>query len=170
MIRGAFMQYRPRCTLKTNCAWSSRREVLMAFVKDSIEAEVPLGEDHGERPTKGQFNATCLPLEELLGDVTHIDYMSVDAENSELEIFRDFPFERFDIRVLSVEIQAINYYGMDAILLRNGYAKVAILGGDHIYAKLDHTFSQPVDAIEMQIASDRNFHNYRQPLIPQGLT
>lgn len=143
----------------------------MAYVKDSIEAEVPLeSNDHEGRPSKGEFNATCLPLEELLRDVGRIDYMSVDAENSELEIFRDFPFHKFDIRVINVEIQAVNYYGMDAILLRNGYAKVAILGGDHVYAKLDQHFSQPADAVEIQTESNRNFHTYRQPLISSALT
>eukprot|EP00397_Hematodinium_sp_SG-2012_P048949 GEMP01056269.1.p1 GENE.GEMP01056269.1~~GEMP01056269.1.p1 ORF type:complete len:257 (+),score=52.68 GEMP01056269.1:632-1402(+) len=169
-MRGRFLQYRPRCELKMNCAWSSTREVSMAYVKDSIEATVPMDTDSADEPMKGRFNATCLSLEELLGDITHVDYMSVDAENSELEIFRDFPFERYDIRVISIEIQAVNYYGMDAVLLRQGYAKVAILGGDHIYAKLDHAFAQPVDAIEMQMASNRNFYTYRQPLIPNGMT
>ena len=45
-------------------------------------------------------------------------------------MFRNFPFEDFDISVILVEVQVRNFYDLDVIFLSNGYGKVAkALGG-----------------------------------------
>merc|ERR1712137_26072 len=58
--------------------------------------------------TRPQFAAECRTLEDILTAEglqrpKTIDYMSVDAEAAEVEIFRNFPFEKFDISVVSVK-------------------------------------------------------------------
>lgn len=45
--------------------------------------------------------------------------------------------------MLNVEVQAENYYELDHIILNAGYVKVAVLGGDHVYAKLTAPLSFP---------------------------
>jgi FkbM family methyltransferase len=48
----------------------------------------------------------CLPLADMLdrhGAPAIIDYLSVDIEGSEWEVFRDFPFDRYRFRALSIE-------------------------------------------------------------------
>ena len=57
-----------------------------------------------------------------------IDYMSVDVENQEKEIFQYFPFEYFDIKFIVMEVgTGVNWLDMDSIFLPQGYIKVAVL-------------------------------------------
>merc|ERR1712012_245250 len=47
------------------------------------------------------------------------------------------PFDRFDIRVIIVEVtRGVRWLEVDSELLPRGYAKVAVLGRDVIYARL----------------------------------
>mmetsp|Transcript_1942 Transcript_1942/g.4368 ORF Transcript_1942/g.4368 Transcript_1942/m.4368 type:complete len:704 (+) Transcript_1942:121-2232(+) len=54
---------------------------------------------------KKMINATCYHLATELksADLTHVDYMTIDTEGSELLIVQDFPWEEFDIRVVQIE-------------------------------------------------------------------
>ena len=47
----------------------------------------------------------CFPLETLLLaiNVTHVDYFSLDVEGVEMPVLRTIPWNKFDIRVMSVE-------------------------------------------------------------------
>mmetsp|Transcript_88094 Transcript_88094/g.184109 ORF Transcript_88094/g.184109 Transcript_88094/m.184109 type:complete len:476 (+) Transcript_88094:127-1554(+) len=173
-----FNAYRPRCKLVRNCAWSRPRDVLMSFHKDPIEAYIQedgsgdfsasgavLINGEGAKP---RFTASCRTLEDILTSnglqkPSVVDYMSVDAEAAEVEIFRDFPFHKFDIRVINVEVQAKNYYDLDVIFSMAQYAKVAVLGGDHVYAKLDHGLTMPKGASDWHSTLSKNFHAYVKP-------
>lgn len=119
----------------------------------------------GDRP---RFKADCRTLQDILRGAglsrpMTIDYISVDAEAAEVEIFKGFPFEDFDISVISVEVQAFNYYEMDAIFLSAGYAKVAVLGGDHVYSKLQRPLHLPDGYEEWQKALAEDFYQHKGP-------
>jgi len=117
-----------------NCAWSKRKKVRLDCSTDAIECTVTdlMEEQHGP---KG-FGATCLPLTDILPRDRTVHVLSVDAEGAEVEIFRDFPFADYDVRVVVVEVGSpTRYMQMDAIFLPQGYVKVGIMGGDWIYAK-----------------------------------
>ncbi|CAK0872752.1 unnamed protein product [Prorocentrum cordatum] len=102
-----FGAYRPRCRLAQNCVWSAPRSVVMSFEKDPIEAyiqdvpnagAVPISDAAGA--TARRFTAECRTLEDILTSSglrrpARIDYMSVDAEAAEVEIFRGFDFALF---------------------------------------------------------------------------
>lgn len=168
------------CKLVQNCAWSQPRKVVMSFEKDPIEAyiqdeglagagDTPSGavliEGNGSRPS---FSAECRTLEDILSSnglrkPATVDYMSVDAEAAEVEIFRVFPFEEFDISVISVEVQAQNYYTLDAIFMTAGYAKLAVLGGDHVYAKLQRGLVPPQGMAEWHRRISTDFHAHAAP-------
>merc|ERR1711879_611111 len=88
------------------------------------------------------FEAPCAPLHDLLLDALPagewltrptIDLLSVDAEGAEIEIFRGFPFEAWDIRVIVVETSRRTSMAIDSLLLPHGFLKVAVLGKDAIY-------------------------------------
>lgn len=173
-----FGAYRSNCKLVPNCVWSRPRSVVMSFQKDPIEAYIQeesasgggssgavLIDGNGTRP---RFAAECRTLEDILSSAglrkpNTIDYMSVDAEAAEVEIFRDFPFHEFDVSVVSVEVQAQNYYELDTIFTSAGYAKLAVLGGDHIYAKLRQPLVPPHGAAEWHRTIARDFHAYAPP-------
>lgn len=181
-----FEAQRPACKLVQNCVWSRQRTVVMSFEKDPIEAYIredvastaALG--HGSRdvgngavPITGggrrpEFTAVCRTLADILSSAglrrpARIDYLSVDAEAAEVEVFRDFPFTDFDVSVISVEVQARNYYELDAILLENGFAKVAVLGGDHVYAQLQHSLTLPAGALSWRHTLSQDFHVHVKP-------
>ena len=51
-----------------------------------------------------------------------IDYLSIDTEGSEFEILQDFPFERWHIRLLTVEHNFTQRrIDIRALLEKNGY-------------------------------------------------
>jgi len=174
-----FNAYRPNCQLVRNCVWSRPRKVMMSFHKDPIEAYIQ--EDgsaddgksgalliEGNSGGKPQFTAECRTLEDILTSAglrrpARIDYMSVDAEAAEVEIFRDFPFHEFDISVINVEVQAKNYYDLDVIFSTANYAKVAVLGGDHVYAKLRRDLRMPDGYADWHRMLSQDFHAYVKP-------
>lgn len=174
-----FRAYRPNCKVVPNCVWNHPRSVVMSFEKDPIEAYIQgeVGADgavgSGAVPIKGnstrpQFAAECRTLEDILTAEglqrpKTIDYMSVDAEAAEVEIFRNFPFEKFDISVVSVEVQAQHYYELDTIFLSAGYAKLAVLGGDHVFLRLQMPLELPLGAAEWHRKIVQNFHAQTTP-------
>eukprot|EP00930_Biecheleria_cincta_P054962 TRINITY_DN41333_c0_g1_i1.p1 TRINITY_DN41333_c0_g1~~TRINITY_DN41333_c0_g1_i1.p1 ORF type:complete len:523 (-),score=87.74 TRINITY_DN41333_c0_g1_i1:14-1582(-) len=176
-----FEAYRPACDLIKHCVWSKPRKVVMSFQKDPIEAYIredeggPLASENisgavkisgeGKRP---EFTAECKTLESILRGQNlqkpaTVDFLSVDAEAAEVEIFKDFPFHDFDIQVINVEVQAHNYYELDAVILNAGYAKIAVLGGDHVYAKLNSQLVFPARMAEWRKALAENFWAHEAP-------
>lgn len=95
------------------------------------------------------FEASCAPLHDLLSSVLPamidsidgksppirptIHLLSVDAEGAEIEIFRDFPFDAWDIRAMVIETSRRTSMAIDGLLLPRGFLKVAVLGKDAIY-------------------------------------
>lgn len=75
-------------------------------------------------------------LEAILVDENtyNIDYMSIDVEGAEADILLAFPFEMFNVDVISVEVS----YGdtITSILGKRGYTKITRLGEDNIYRKV----------------------------------
>ena len=69
-------------------------------------------------------------------EISHIDYLSLDIEGSELEVLRSFPFDRFSVLALSIE----NHSGtqeIHEIMTAAGFRLVEFLGYDEIYFRSD---------------------------------
>jgi FkbM family methyltransferase len=84
------------------------------------QQEMGIREDQMSR-----VRVACLPLADILEQCRApavIDYLSVDIEGSEWEVFREFPFDRYSFRALSIE-------GPDQdirdLFLAHGYREVA---------------------------------------------
>ena len=60
---------------------------------------------HNEQNRHGQTFAPCFPLESLLLAInrTRIDYFSLDIEGAEMDVLKTIPWNKLDIRVVSVE-------------------------------------------------------------------
>jgi len=89
-----------------------------------------------------EFQADCLPLGVILGQAglrhRRIDVLSIDVEHGELSVLQGLPLDEFDIRVIIVEVtRGVRWLEVDTALLPWGYAKVAVLGRDVVYAKLE---------------------------------
>jgi hypothetical protein len=58
----------------------------------------------------------CFPLESLMAALnrTRIDYLSLDIEGAELDVLKTIPWDRLDIRILSVEYASFGPLGKQA--------------------------------------------------------
>lgn len=100
------------------------------------------GKPFSDRDGEVQFHATCAPLAEILERLgakkRRIHVLSIDVEHGELGVLRSLPLDQFDVRVIVVEVtKGARWLEVDTIILPHGYAKVAILGRDAVYAKLE---------------------------------
>lgn len=164
-----FRSYR-KCTLLPNCAWNESKTIRMAYQKDLIEAKIvtEAADEEVDETRGGFFEATCMTLEEILDSQGYhrVDFLSVDVEHAEVQLFEKFPFHKFDIRTIVIELQVASFYLIDAIMTRNGYGKVAILGGDHVYVKIgdaDTMLNFPNGAAMEHAISGENFHDFKKP-------
>ena len=73
------------------------------------------------------FNCFCCPndIEQTIYENKTIHFLSVDTEGAEIDIFRDFTFEHFDIRVIVVEVSRDSSTAIDNLFLPQGYVLVA---------------------------------------------
>jgi FkbM family methyltransferase len=78
----------------------------------------------------------CMPLQKILDerDITHVDYLSIDTEGSELEILKSIDFSKTSFDLISVEV---NYESseIDNLLQENGYQFVERVSCDNFYSK-----------------------------------
>lgn len=82
----------------------------------------------------------CYTLTELLlnRNITHVNFLSIDTEGSELEILKGIDFNLITIDVITVEINYANENSriLQDHLLTNGFKYVTDVGGDKIFTNL----------------------------------
>lgn len=117
------------CQIETRCVWKESGQTLRF-------TEAPRGENSAissfvkpSRKLRGQsYGVETISLNELL--TTHkappqIDYMSVDTEGSELDILNAFDFDRWDVRVMTIEHNhAPQRSDIQRLMAANGYQRV----------------------------------------------
>jgi FkbM family methyltransferase len=100
-----------RCEVDTRCVWEYSGRTLtfaepadpfLSTVNDYLETD-----GHGaNRRESATYEVETVSLGDLLAEhdaPQRIDYLSVDTEGTEFEILRSFDFDRYDVRVLTVE-------------------------------------------------------------------
>ena len=103
--------------------------------------------DRKKEPDAPEMTRYTAPITEVLTryDVPKtIDYMSLDVEGSEFEIMKNFPFNEYNIKVLSVERPDQR---LQNLLKENGYIFLATLApwGEYLWCHKSSGFS-PNDA------------------------
>ncbi|CAK9085141.1 Protein Star [Durusdinium trenchii] len=78
---------------------------------------------------------------------SHIDYLSLDVEGSELEILRTFNFQKHQVDVISVDIDDIlpetMYKRLSRLLRRNGYRFLDRIVADEIWVRQRGFYPDP---------------------------
>jgi FkbM family methyltransferase len=131
-----------KCTCVQGCvaAWDGEAEFLEVEGSEMLSGLAStLNPVHHERILGHRINKLKLPcfrLDTLLRhhNVSHVDFMSIDTEGSEMEILRNVAWGDVKINVLCVE----NTYHGDLLaefLYDRGYRLNAILRGDEIYVR-----------------------------------
>lgn len=144
------------CKVINGCAWANQTKMrflssgeLSAAVEDAGSIGLQSAADDDSQT---YFEAQCAPLHDLLAEALPeivvkvatdglvqrpvIDLISVDAEGAEVEIFRNFPFEKWYIRTIVIETSRQTATAIDSLLLPAGFVKVAVLGKDAVYVRL----------------------------------
>ena len=94
----------------------------------------------------------CLPLHSLLlalGNPT-VDFLSLDTEGGELEVLETLPWDKVDIRAISVETQhqaADTRDRLLALLLAVGFSHLGSLGHDDILVRLAAGGRSPLQTV-----------------------
>lgn len=110
--------------------WSGIREEIEPQHWSRIFAQVPGW-------AREIIEVPCMTLEGALNqsDMKDIDFMSIDVEGAEMKVLADFPFERFNINVLSVEDNFGNLR-LDDLIRQNGFRFLRKVGPDRVYQRL----------------------------------
>jgi len=107
-----------------------------------VDDEGTKGKAFSDRDGNVQFTADCLTMEGVLtrGNLwdERIDFLSIDVEHGELSVLQGLPLDKVDIRIILVEVtRGARWLEVDTAVLPHGYAKVAVLGRDVVYVKLE---------------------------------
>ena len=133
-------QNRPNATCVRACAAGSAIEKV--FAEDGLSGGTIAIQLQNENST--WISVTCQSLSSLidmhLGDRgSHIDYLSLDVEGSELEILRSFNFHKHKVDVISIEVPdflpEIMYKRLSKLLIRNGYRFLERIVIDEIWVR-----------------------------------
>lgn len=141
------------------------------------------GKQFANHEGKVEFTADCMPLGQILEHEglrgRRIDVLSVDVEHGELGVLAGLPLEDFDVRLLVVEVSpGARWLEVDTALLPRGYAKVAVLGRDAVYAKLEELTSlagdwpflqAPAPAAGRRALLPRNWAEFHQRVVDEEL-
>ena len=113
----------------------------------------------------------CLPLYSLLlalGNPT-VDFLSLDTEGGELEVLETLPWDKVDIRAISVETQhqtADTRERLLSLLLAVGFTHLGSLARDDVFVKLQAGGLSPLQTVRevMSRRTRRLCHFLRVPL------
>jgi FkbM family methyltransferase len=99
------------CAIDDRCVWNKSRDRVEFNEVDQPEystiAKYSSGDRHSEKRKRGRnYLVETVTLTDLLAEHNApdcIDYLSIDTEGSELEILKAFNFQRYDVRLITVE-------------------------------------------------------------------
>jgi len=104
-----------------------------------------------KEPDAPQVTRYTAPISEVLNEFNVpkiIDYLSLDVEGSEYEVMKDFPFELYTIRILTVERPNKN---LKKLLTENGYVFLAELAtwGEYLWCHESTGFTPDHEKIKL---------------------
>jgi len=121
------------CAIDRRCVWAKSGEILeFNEVSDRELSTITRYSDQdghfGSRRAGKKYPVETVSLEDLLGSngaPNRIDYLSVDTEGSELDILRAFNFNKYDVRLITVEHNfTMNRDAIRTLLDSRGFSRV----------------------------------------------
>ena len=113
-------------------------DVLSGIQSLKTTDEITYIKEQGEKLGFSKSKVLCFPFYSILlamGNPT-VDYFSLDVEGAELPILESIPWDKVDIKILSIEVNHGDGSKIDAFIKSKGYKKVHQLDFDNIYEKL----------------------------------
>jgi len=90
-----------------------------------------------DKEIKDSITTQCFPFYSILlavGNPT-VHYFSLDVEGVELDILRSIPWDKVDIKVLTIEYTHIDWRAVQRLLWENGYTLRYAVGEDMVFVK-----------------------------------
>ena len=119
-----------KAAIDHHCVWARSGESLQFTENPAAELSTlqPLYlQDHPQRNKAWHYPVPTISLMDLLekhGAPAEIDYLSIDTEGSELDIFSSFDFARYSFRAITVEHNySPNREPIHALLSGHGYTR-----------------------------------------------
>jgi len=117
-----------------NGEWDSH---MLSGIVDNYDSRQKDRDDFKRNSSSSEIiKVKCLPLQKILDErnITHVDYLSIDTEGSELEVLQSIDFSKVSFELISVEV---NYEPdqIDSLLLSNGYIFLEKVCCDQFYVK-----------------------------------
>jgi FkbM family methyltransferase len=75
-------------------------------------------------------------FDNIVNDITYIDFLSIDTEGNELKILNTIDFDKYDIQVISLENNKFDNT-FQKFFYNTKYQLVARLGCDEVYVKIN---------------------------------
>ena len=106
----------------------------------------------GANSSDQSVEVQCLPLYSLLLALANptVDYLSLDIEDGELEVLETLPWDRVDIRAISVETQhqtADTRERLLSLLLAVGFTHLGSLARDDVFVRLEAGGISPLQTL-----------------------
>eukprot|EP01083_Nonionella_stella_P024668 68015_1 len=168
------------CNVARRCVWSETKPLVMIYRSDG-DASLIIDKKEQDRikrevpdRVKDLFECEAIDATDLLNtfmvrnkygqemDISMnsnahkigIDFISLDVEGAEIEFLRCFPFDKYDVKVWSIEINK-NEGLIDELMLRYGFMKYQYLSYfnsrlDAIYLKVQTKVKLPWNAEERE--------------------
>lgn len=114
-----------------DCVWHTSNEQVdfWEFPKKAYRSGIPFGANNPVNrlsKSKIEYSVNTVSLNDLLERYNapkEIDYISIDTEGTELEIIRNFDFDKYTISVMTIEHNS-NRNEMYSLLTSRGYRRV----------------------------------------------
>jgi FkbM family methyltransferase len=84
-----------------------------------------------------KININCITFPEAINENTIIDYLSIDVEGGEYDILESIDFEKYNIKIISIENNEPDKINFLNFLKEKNYDYIDNFGSDEIYAKRD---------------------------------
>ena len=144
-LSGILAQNRPGNTCINKALWDSEttvpfKQIMTGFygwsgIVESFEPETVARID-GSIPIEmtNVVDVATITLNQALGNIPYLDYLSLDLEGAELRVLKAFDFSKCDIKVIGVEVNFSND-PLFHLLQSKGYTHLARVGQDEIWLK-----------------------------------
>jgi len=86
-----------------------------------------------QRTKFNKINIETSTFSEVLADTFHIDYLSIDVEGYEKDILESIDFNKYKVKVLSVENNKPKEIDLNSFLLKHGFMYIDNVGNDEVY-------------------------------------
>ncbi|KAG7355004.1 methyltransferase FkbM domain containing protein [Nitzschia inconspicua] len=150
-----------KCTVVGALVGGTKQKVQVKFrgvyggILGNMDQKLANRKKEPDAATEDRYTAPIMEVLKIYRVPQTIDYMSLDVEGSEYEIMKDFPFEEYKIKILTVERPS---NALKDLLLSKGYIELKTLAwwGEYLWCHKSTGFTPDHPKIKKIVTEERN--------------